>query len=239
MNNDLSLDSHISRSFNEELEEVRHKALVMGGLVEKQVTDGLTALLKLDSKLGEVVAGADFEINAMEVAIDEQCTQILARRQPAATDLRLIISIIKTITDLERIGDEAEKLGRYAITLENKKIIPSYFVTLRHLGEHVKIMLHNALDAFAHNDVEEALTTIASDEQINYEFEAISRQLITQMMEDPRDIKDAMQISWCARALERIGDHSKNICEYVVYLVKGKDVRHTSFEKLKHSVNKT
>ncbi len=237
MNNDLSLDSHISRRFNEELEEVRHQVLVMGGLVEKQVADGLTALLNSDSSLGEVVAGADFEINAMEVAIDEQCTHILARRQPAASDLRLVISVIKTITDLERIGDEAEKLGRYAIPNANQDTIPTYFVTLRHLGEHVKVMLHNALDAFAHNDVEEALTTIASDEQINQEFEAISRQLITQMMENPRDIKKAMQISWCARALERIGDHSKNICEYVVYLVKGKDVRHTSLEQLNKRVS--
>ena len=222
---------------NEELEEVRHKVLVMGGLVKKQVADGLTALLNSDSSLGEVVAGADFEINAMEVAIDEQCTHILARRQPAASDLRLVISVIKTITDLERIGDEAEKLGRYAMPMADKKITPAYFVTLRHLDEHVKVMLHNSLDAFAHNDAEEALTTIASDEQINKEFEAILRQLITQMMENPRDIKKAMQISLCARALERIGDHSKNICEYVVYLVKGKDVRHISLDRLNKRVS--
>ncbi len=231
MNNDLSVNSHISHRFNEELEAVRHQVLKMGGLVEKQVANGLQALLELDGNLGQIVSGADFEINAMEVAIDEQCVQILARRQPAASDLRLVISIIKTITDLERIGDEAEKLGRHAMPLADKGTIPSYFITLRHLGNHVQEMLHNSLNAFAHNNVDEALTTIASDEQINQEFEAISRQLITIMMEEPREIKYALRVSWCARALERIGDHSKNICEYVVYLVRGKDVRHTDFNK--------
>lgn len=231
MNNDLYVNSHISHRFNEELEAVRHQVLVMGGLVEKQVADGLKSLLDLDCNLGKIVASSDFKINAMEVAIDEQCVQILARRQPAAGDLRLVISIIKTITDLERIGDEAEKLGRYAIPLADKGVIPSYFITLRHLGNHVQEMLHNSLNAFAHTDIKEALSTIASDEQVNQEFEAISRQLITIMMEDPREIKNAMRVSWCARALERIGDHSKNICEYVVYLVKGKDVRHTGLNK--------
>ncbi len=233
MDTDLNLTQHISNRFNEELEEVRNQALNMGGLVEKQVSDGLKALLKAKSKLGEKVASSDYKVNTMEVDIDEQCTLILARRQPAASDLRLVISIIKTITDLERIGDEAEQLGIYAIKLADDNIKPSQFVELRHLGEHVKGMLHNALDAFARMDVAAALETIQSSTTLKEEYDAISRQLILQMMEDPRQIKNALRVHWCARSLERIGDHSENICEYVVYLVKGRDVRHISIDDMK------
>ena len=233
MDTDLNLTQHISNRFNEELEEVRNQALNMGGLVEKQVSDGLKALLKAKSKLGEKVASSDYKVNTMEVDIDEQCTLILARRQPAASDLRLVISIIKTITDLERIGDEAEQLGIYAIKLADDNIKPSQFVELRHLGEHVKGMLHNALDAFARMDVAAALETIQSSTTLKEEYDAISRQLILQMMEDPRQIKNALRVHWCARSLERIGDHSENICEYVVYLVKGRDVRHVSIDDMK------
>ena len=233
MDTDLNLTQHISQRFNEELEDVRNQALNMGGLVEKQVSDGLKALLKAKSKLGEKVASSDYKVNTMEVDIDEQCTLILARRQPAASDLRLVISIIKTITDLERIGDEAEQLGIYAIKLADDNIKPSQFVELRHLGEHVKGMLHNALDAFARMDVAAALETIQSSTTLKEEYDAISRQLILQMMEDPRQIKNALRVHWCARSLERIGDHSENICEYVVYLVKGRDVRHVSIDDMK------
>ena len=233
MDTDLNLTQHISQRFNEELEDVRNQALNMGGLVEKQVSDGLKALLKAKSKLGEKVASSDYKVNTMEVDIDEQCTLILARRQPAASDLRLVISIIKTITDLERIGDEAEQLGIYAIKLADDNIKPSQFVELRHLGEHVKGMLHDALDAFARMDVAAALETIQSSTTLKEEYDAISRQLILQMMEDPRQIKNALRVHWCARSLERIGDHSENICEYVVYLVKGRDVRHISIDDMK------
>lgn len=231
MTDNLQLGQHISHRFNEELEHVRQNVLEMGGMVERQITDGLQSLVERDSVLGELVSNRDVEVNAMEVQIDEQCTQILARRQPAASDLRLVISIIKTITDLERIGDEAEKLGRYAMQLADKDIPSSQFTGIRHLGQHVQQMLKNALDSFSHMDVDRAYKTIESDLQVNEEFEAISRQLITRMMEDPREIKTALRVSWCARALERIGDHSKNICEYVIFLVKGKDVRHTGLKK--------
>ncbi len=236
MEKELYLSQHISQRFNAELEEIRNRVMQMGGLVEKQISRGMKALQTSDSELGELVAASDYEINALEVDIDEECMQILARRQPAASDLRLMMTIIKTITDLERIGDEAEKLGRYSVLLADENTTPGHFVELGHLGEHVKRMLHDALDAFARLDVEAALRTIADDELVNEEFDAISRQLITRMMEDPREIKNALRISWCARALERMGDHTKNICEYVVFLAHGKDIRHTSIEKTQESM---
>ena len=236
MEKDLHLSQHISQRFNAELEEIRNRVMKMGGLVEKQINRGLKALLTSDSDVGEMVTSSDYEINALEVDIDEECMQILARRQPAASDLRLIMTIIKTITDLERIGDEAENLGRYSVLLADENTTPGHFVELGHLGEHVKRMLHDALDAFARLDAEAALRTIGDDELVNEEFDAISRQLITRMMEDPREIRNALRISWCARALERMGDHTKNICEYVVFLVHGKDIRHTSLEKTQETM---
>lgn len=236
METDLNLTSHISQRYNEELEDLRNRVLVMGGVVEKQLKDGLKSLRKGNIELAEQVMDGDMEVNAKEVEIDEMCTNILARRQPAASDLRLIVAIIKTITELERIGDEAEKLGRYAIQLSDKNRSPSEFAELKHLGKHVRAMLADALDAFARLDVAVALSTIVSDEEINEEFDAISRQLITRMMEDPREIKNTLRVSWAARALERIGDHCKNICEYVVYLVEGKDVRHTTVDEIQSRV---
>jgi phosphate transport system protein len=236
MDNDLNLNQHISHRYNEELEGLRNKVMKMGGMVEKQISRGMKALLSSDTELAEVVSSSDYEINALEVEIDEACMQILARRQPTASDLRLIVTIFKTITDLERIGDEAEKLGRYSILLADENTTPGHYVELRHLGEHVKRMLRDSLDAFARLDADAAMRTIHDDELVNEEFDAISRQLITRMMEDPREIKNALRISWCARALERMGDHTKNICEYLVFLVHGKDIRHTSLEKMQESM---
>ena len=231
--NNLHLDQHISQQFNLELEEIRNKVLKMGGLVEQQVGSGLTALLEGDGDLGAVVAQNDFEVNALEVEIDEECTQVLARRQPAASDLRLIVTVIKVITDLERIGDEAEKLGRFAIDLANAEDSSSYRKDLRHLGELVRSMLGDALDAFARLDVDAAIRTAARDEDINREYGTLERLLATHLVEDPRQVSKLFKVTWCARALERIGDHSVNICEYVVYLVKGRDIRHTSFDKIR------
>lgn len=235
MENDLHLSQHISKRFNQELEEVRNQVLKMGGLVEQQVSDGLVSLLEADLELAKQVVDNDHLVNAMEVEIDETCTEILVRRQPAASDLRLMVSIIKTITDLERIGDEAEKLGRNALKLSEN--VSREYLELRHLGDSVKKMLNRSLNAYARMDVEEALKVIQSDQNINQEFDNISRLLVIKMMEDPREIKNALRISWCARALERIGDHSKNICEYIVYLVKGKDVRHTHFDEIKKQID--
>jgi len=225
--NEMILDKHTSNRYNEELEEIRSKVLEMGGMVEAQLDKGLKALLDVASELGEEVIRAECKVNAMEVHIDERCVQILARRQPAASDLRLIVAITKTIADLERIGDQAERLGRLAIKLSDNAIVTGQYTELRHMGQLVQDLLRATLNAFARLDAQDALKLIEQDNAIDEKFESLTRQLITYMMEDPRQIKNMMRISWCARSLERIGDHACNICEYIVYLVEGRDIRHT------------
>lgn len=232
MEYDLNLSHHISRRFNEELEQARNQIMKMGGLVESQVENGLKALLELDVELAQEMIANDVEVNRLELQIDENCTKILARRQPAASDLRLLLTIIKTITDLERIGDEAIKLGKNAIELARTDLSGRQYIELRNLGERVKNTLREALNAYARMDVDEALRLIDADVLINEECDNISRLLITRMMEEPQEIKSYLRISQCARALERIGDHAKNICEFVVYLVKGKDVRHNNLNQI-------
>ena len=231
MNQDTPLGGHISKRFDNELEDMRHQVLAMGGLVETQVANGLRGLFESDSELAWRVVQDDDKVDRMEVDIDDQCLKILARRQPAASDLRLVVAIIKTINDLERIGDQAEKLGRNQLELIDDDAGSSHCMKLEHLGNLVSKMLNKALDSFARMDVDEALKTIGLDEKINAEFDGMMRQLITHMMEDPRTIRNALRVSWCARALERIGDHSKNICEHVVFLVRGKDVRHIGLKE--------
>ncbi len=232
----LNLTHHISQKFNEELEDVRNRVLAMGGLVEQQIVDALRALTEGDSQLGRAIEQHDYKVNQFEVAIDEECSRILARRQPAASDLRLILAIIKTITDLERIGDEAEKIGRFAARLAEQERPNTNYREIEHLGNHVRAMLHDALDAFARLDAEAAVRVAKEDERVDGEYDALSRQSITFMMEDPRTIRRVLDVMWSARALERIGDHAKNICEYVIYLVRGKDVRHSGFEAMEREV---
>lgn len=236
MDTNLNINSHISKRYNEELEHVRCLLIEMGEMVCKQVEDGLQCLLTLDKELAQQVIDNDRAVNQLELKIDEACTHILATRQPAASDLRLILCVIKTITDVERIGDEAVKLGRNALKIINSDQDARQFNELKHLGEHVLVNLRQAFLAYASLNVETALNTIQQDERVNEEFDNVSRLLITKMMEDPREIKNALRITWCARALERIGDHGKNVCEYVVFLVKGKDVRHTSTEQIKQTL---
>lgn len=223
---------HTSHRFDMELEDIRQQVQAMGGLVEQQLAHAVTALIHGDRDLAETVMTSDYKINAMEVSIDEACTYVLVRRQPVATDLRLILSVIKTITDLERIGDEAERVGHMAMQLRETADTHPQTVQLEHLGQQVKRMLRKALDAFARFDVDTAVEVAHEDLKADREYEAIMRQMITYMMEDPHTIPQALNLIWAARALERIGDRSRNICEYIIYLVRGKDVRHTSLETM-------
>lgn len=229
----MELGHHISQRYNAELEDIRSKVLQMGGLVELQTEKAIKALIEHDLELAKEVSSDDSRVNAMEIDIDEECTKVIARRQPTASDLRLVIAVVKVITDLERIGDEAEKIALYSKKLAKKKVFTGMHSELAHLSTLVLDTLHRSLDAFARLDAEQAVVILSEDGRINKEFDNLSRLLITYMMEDPRHIKNSLRINWCARSLERIGDHAQNICEYVIYLVKGKDVRHTSLEHIR------
>jgi phosphate transport system protein len=223
----LNMGQHISRRYNEELEDIRNRVLAMGGLVEQQLADALKALETQDAGLAEQVIANDLQVNGMEVAIDEECNLILARRQPAASDLRLVVAVVKTITDLERIGDQAERVARVAVGIAGDDKAGKLFTQIHHLGQHTRTMLRGALDAFAHLDTEKAVTVWGEDRRIDREYEALLRELMTYMMEDPSAIPCVLKIIFAVRAIERIGDRAGNICEYVIFLVKGKDVRHT------------
>jgi phosphate transport system protein len=227
---------HISRRFNEELEQLRSEVLRMGGLVEQHLGVAVEAMVAGDSDMGLRIAAEDYKINKMEVSIDEQCTKILATRSPAAADLRLIIAVIKTITDLERIGDEARKLAMLAAHLASEKRQHDEYHELEMLAEHVQEMVRDSLDAFSRMDAEDALGVVEEDKLVDEQYDMITRQCISLMMEDPRTIRRFLDVTWAARALERVGDHAKNISEYVVYLVHGKDIRHIGIEAVKQEM---
>jgi len=229
----LQIGRHISGQFNEDLERVINNVMHMGGLVEKQVTDALAAVEQGDVALAKQVLSNDYQVNAYEVSIDDECTRIIAKRQPAAGDLRLIMAIVKTIADLERIGDEAQKIAKVALESFSSQQ-QDLLVNLDNLGRRVLEFLQASLDAFTRMDCDTAIKIHQMDDKINREYEALMRQLMTYMMEDPRSIPQVMTVIWSARALERIGDRCQNICEYIIYFVKGKVVRHTTAEDMKN-----
>jgi len=223
---------HISRQFNQELDELKTHLMAMGGLVEKQVQDAVAALLDSDSSLAERVVANDRAVNDMQIKIDEECTQVLARRQPTASDLRLVLAVIRAASDLERIGDEASKIARNAIELIEADNGNRGFVEVRMISEHVRRMVRDALTSFARLDTELALKLVHEDDEVDSEYKSAMRSLMTFMMEDARSISSVLSVMWILRALERIGDHANNLAEYVVYLVKGLDIRHTDPEDL-------
>ncbi|MBA0901548.1 MAG: phosphate signaling complex protein PhoU [Candidatus Nitrotoga sp.] len=230
---------HTSKQFDAELEAVRARVLEMGGLVESQIRLSIEALVNGDVPLMNRIIADDHRVNAMEVEIDESCNQIIARRQPAAGDLRMVMTVIKTITDLERIGDEAEKIARMGKLLSQRTsiILPRY-TEIKHAADLALDMLRKSLDAFARLDLAHAAQVVRQDELVDAEFRTIMRYLITFMMEDPRTISTALEILFIAKAIERIGDHAKNMSEYVVYMVKGKDVRHVTVEEIEREILK-
>jgi phosphate transport system protein len=230
-------NQHISRQFDDELENVLGKVLAMGGLVEQQLNNALKSLIDGDTELATVVIETEIQVNTYEVTIDQECTKILARRQPAASDLRLVTAISKTITDLERVGDEAEKIAKMGLELTEKQGPKSYYVGINAMGNLVSRMLHDVLDAFARMDSIRAVEVASKEPESDDQYSAILRQLITYMMEDARNISGTLDAVWVARALERIGDHSRNICENIIYLVEGKDVRHISIERMEEIVS--
>jgi len=226
------LSHHISSRYNSDLERLRSSVLEMGELVERQLAQAIGGITEPDARVMVRVAQEELRVNQLERSIDEDCSRILATRGPTASDLRLIITILKTITDLERIGDEGEKVAAIAARLAIRERPNNRYRELRNLGELVAGMVHDTLDAFARFDTRLALEVLRRDRTVDEEYEAIHRQNITFMMEDPRSIRRALDVMWVVRSLERIGDHAKNICEYLIYLVLGKDVRHTKIEEI-------
>lgn len=222
---------HISEQFNKELEDIRNNVLTMGGLVEQQIELAVQAFTSGDIELAEEVIKQDNQVDALEMAIDLECTQILALRQPTAFDLRLLLTVIKVIHEIERVGDKAERVAQMAIQLAGvESKFPHH--ELEHMAELVKGMLHDALDAFARMTIEDVPEITERDDNVDREYENILRQLITRMMEDPRNITRTLDVLWTVRALERIGDHARYICEHLIYMIKGEDVRHLSQSEL-------
>ena len=226
------MSEHTSKQFDVDLENIRTKVLQMGGLVEQQIERAMEGLASGEMfEIDQVIAN-DHKVNLLEVELDEACSHVIARRQPAASDLRMIMAVIKTITDLERIGDEAKKIAKMAkrIHQADAGFVPR--IELRHAAGLAANMLHKALDAFARLDVHAAAGVVREDAEVDREFKAIMRQLITFMMEDPRTISSSIEILFIAKSIERVGDHAKNMSEYVIYLVKGRDVRHTGVDEI-------
>ncbi len=223
--------AHLSKQYAQDLEAIRSRVLLMGGLVESQFRDAMESLHQGDSDLAEKVLRADAEINRLEVNLDSVCTNLIVRRQPAANDLRTVMATTKIITDLERIGDEATKIARSAKNLQSRSaLMVNNYQTIRVIAETAGGMLHDALDAFARLDRELAMNLISRDDMLDHEFHAMMRSLITYMMEEPRTISASLDLLWIAKAIERIGDHSTNVAEQVIYIVDGKDIRHTGIE---------
>jgi len=227
---------HSSKQYELDLEGIRSRVLQMGGMVEKQFHDAMNCFRTLNVHEAERIIAADIEVNQMEVALDDACSHLIVKRQPAANDLRTVMATIKVITDLERIGDEATKIARAAIAIHQRGLVPiAHEDIVRVMATSAGRQLNDALDAFARMDQKQATRLIVGDEEIDHEYRAVMRNAVTFMMEDPRTISSALDTVWVAKAIERIGDHAKNIAEYVIYIVEGKDIRHTDYAILQQA----
>lgn len=233
----MNLDRHISSQFNDELESVRRKLLEMGGLVETQVREALHAAVTSDSVLASKVLSSDVKINDLEMNIDAEVTRIIAKRQPTAGDLRLMLVAMKAIGDLERIGDEAQRIARVALESFSNSQQQDLLGNVDNLGKHVLSVLVDTLDALARMDMDAAVRIHQEDKKIDREYEALLRLLMTYMMEDTRSIPKILNVMWAVRSLERIGDRCQNLLEYIMYMVKGKDMRHVDPDTLEEKLN--
>lgn len=230
-------DKHLSTQFDSELTSVSAQVMEMGGLVESQIRQAIYALSQFSIEVADEVTAREAQVNAMEINIDRDLSSIIARRQPTARDLRLLIAISKTTANLERVGDEAEKIARMVRSIIQSgapRSLPS--LELRVASDLASGLLNKALDAFARLDVKAALAIMKEDDLIDAEFDGFVRKLVTYMMEDPRMISPSLDLLFLAKAIERIGDHAKNIAEFIIYVVKGEDVRHLSMEKIESVV---
>ena len=223
----MNESQHLSSQFDEELGRLRTHVLQMGGMVETQVSSAIEAYSSGEVASVKSIVEADRKINDLEKAIDDDCAHVIAKRQPTASDLRLVLGISKIVTDLERAGDEAKKIAKGVRRIYEAGHLPSqYGIGIRHLAEAALNLVRQSLDAFARLDVPLAQEVIKADSDVDTEFKSIIRQLITHMMEDPRTITTSIEIISIARAIERIGDHAKNLAEQVVFIVEGRDIRH-------------
>jgi len=234
-----NFSKHISNQFNIELEQIRTQMLSMGGMVERQVSDAIDALINGNIELAEKTRERDKLANQMEMDIDQQCTKIIALRQPAASDLRLIIAISRVASDLERIGDESGRISKHAIEIANQ---PSRqpqigYQEVRHIGNLVIEMVRDVLTAFSRGDLEMAYKVAKRDREVDQEYRSAIRSLVTYMMEDPRSITVVLNVMWILRSLERIGDHARSIAIHLIYQVSGEDVRHKSLREIKEAIH--
>jgi len=230
------MNDHTSKNFDLELESLRTRVLQMGGMAEQQVRRAMEGLYNGDQPLLENVIRDDERINQMEIDIDDLCNKVIAKRQPTAIDLRMVVSVLKAIADLERVGDKARKIARLGIELTNQPAITVLNIELSHMAETSLKMLRLSLDGFARLDLNLVTEAMRLDDTVNAEYQSVARQLITYMMEDPRTITRSLDILSIAKAIERIGDHATNIGEYVVYMVKGVNVRHASAEEVEAQI---
>lgn len=223
----MYIQGHISQKYEKQLSTLKDSVLTMGKLVEDQFDGATKSLLQSNVSLAKKISVLDYKIDEMEIDIDESCTKIIATRQPKANDLRSIFTVIKIVTDLERIGDESEKIAKFASKMKTNTKTLTMYKSLEFMVDTAKQMITDSLDCYACLDVQKALAVTQQDLEIDRKFEYLNRLMSTYVLENTKHIEDILKVSWCSRSIERVGDHAKNICEYIVYMVGGKDIRHT------------